>query len=331
MYWTGWTYYQTGGRYDPATDTWTPTSLVNAPEERARFASVWTGEEMIVWGGCHEHECRINTHTGGRYNPSTDSWTATSTAGVIEAREFHTMVWTGNEIIVWGGQTAENGYTHIGGRYTVPSSGNNAPQANADSYSLQQNSTLTITAPGVLLNDFDVDNDPLTATLVITPTTGSLTFNPDGSFVYTPEAGYVGTVSFRYRVTDGIAFSNTAQVSLQVLANPNQGPVATSDAYTTPYETTLTVIAPGVLSNDHDPDGQDLQALLLVGPAHGQLTLGTNGQIDYVPDAGYSGSDSFTYRAYDGIDHSNVATVTVTVQPTAAANQPIFLPFIVQP
>ncbi|MBK9055869.1 MAG: hypothetical protein IPL78_34710 [Chloroflexi bacterium] len=81
---------------------------------------------MIVWGGCQEHECRINTHTGGRYNPSTDSWTATSTAGVIEAG-ISIRWWTGNEIIVWGGQTAENGYTHIGGRHGSQP-GNNAPR-----------------------------------------------------------------------------------------------------------------------------------------------------------------------------------------------------------
>jgi N-acetylneuraminic acid mutarotase len=330
VYVSNWTYYNTGGRYNPATDTWMPTSLTNAPEGRARFASVWTGEEMVAWGGCHEHNCLTDVATGGRYNPATDSWMATSTTHVIEGREFHTMVWTGNEVIVWGGQTDQNGYSHIGGRYLVPSSGNSAPQANTDSYSLVQDTTITVTVPGVLLNDFDVDNDPLTATLVITPSAGTLTFEPDGSFVYTPEAGYIGLVSFRYRVSDGMAQSNIAQVSLQVLAAPNQLPVATNDAYTTPFATTLTVSAPGVLVNDHDPDGQSLQAVWLTSPAHGQLTLSTDGNLVYVPDAGYSGVDSFTYRAYDGFDFSNEATVTITVEPGQVTSQ-VYLPFIVQP
>ena len=59
---------------------------------------MWTGSEMIVWGGSWRH-----LNTGGRYNPSTDSWTATSTTNAPAARDGHTAVWTGSEMIVWGG------------------------------------------------------------------------------------------------------------------------------------------------------------------------------------------------------------------------------------
>jgi hypothetical protein len=93
----------TGGRYNPSTDTWTATSVVNnAPEARASHTAVWTGTEMIVWGGngC----CPTYFNTGGRYNPATDSWTATSTANAPDARLIHTAVWTGSQMIVWGGQ-----------------------------------------------------------------------------------------------------------------------------------------------------------------------------------------------------------------------------------
>ena len=64
----------TGGRFNPNTDTWTATSLANAPTARRDHTAVWTDNEMIVWGG--------NTlNTGGRYNPSTNNWVVTSTTG----------------------------------------------------------------------------------------------------------------------------------------------------------------------------------------------------------------------------------------------------------
>src|SRR5215472_11645615 len=80
-------------------DTWTPTSLTNAPSARNSHTAVWTGSEMIVWGGWNGP----GLNTGGRYDPTTDSWTATSIANAPTARLAHTAVWTGSEVIVWGG------------------------------------------------------------------------------------------------------------------------------------------------------------------------------------------------------------------------------------
>ena len=90
----------TGGRYNPSTDSWTATSTTNAPAGRCLHTAVWTGSEMIVWGGHGRRPAYFNT--GGRYNPSTDSWTATSTTDAPAARYCHTAVWTGSEMIVWG-------------------------------------------------------------------------------------------------------------------------------------------------------------------------------------------------------------------------------------
>ena len=74
-------YFNTGGRYNPNTDSWTATSTINAPEAPALHTAVWTGSEMIVWGGFYgDNGSYLNT--GGRYNPTTDSWTATSTTNV---------------------------------------------------------------------------------------------------------------------------------------------------------------------------------------------------------------------------------------------------------
>ena len=70
---------------------------------------------MIVWGG--HYPTNANTKAGGRYNPSTDSWTATSTTNAPSARFIHTAVWTGSEMIVWGGY--RNGFLNTGGN-TIP-------------------------------------------------------------------------------------------------------------------------------------------------------------------------------------------------------------------
>jgi N-acetylneuraminic acid mutarotase len=105
----------TGGRYSPDTDTWIATSTANAPMARDHHKAVWTGSEMIVWGG-YGCGANCNLNSGGRYNPDTDSWTATSTTNAPEPRWYHTVEWTGSEMIVWGG-TNDTIYLNTGGRY----------------------------------------------------------------------------------------------------------------------------------------------------------------------------------------------------------------------
>jgi hypothetical protein len=130
------TQVSTGGRYNFATNTWTPTSTVGAPtyvEGTGQTAltlspfghtAIWTGTEMIIWGG--------RTNVGGRYNPLTDTWTATRVAptttggtdGAPGAREDHTAIWTGTKMIVWGGRittgtgtSAVTTYLNTGAQY----------------------------------------------------------------------------------------------------------------------------------------------------------------------------------------------------------------------
>ena len=93
----------TGGRYSPGADSWTATSTTNAPSGRYSHTAVWTGSEMIVWGGSDTNGSN-DFNTGGRYSPGTDSWTATSTTNAPLGRVYHTAVWTGSEMIVWGGR-----------------------------------------------------------------------------------------------------------------------------------------------------------------------------------------------------------------------------------
>jgi hypothetical protein len=107
-------YLNTGGRYDPATDTWTATSTAGAPSPRVDHTAVWTGSLMVVWGG---REGVSYFNTGGRYDPATDTWTSTSTAGAPSPRSLHTAVWTGSFMLVWGGY--DGFYLNTGGRYAL--------------------------------------------------------------------------------------------------------------------------------------------------------------------------------------------------------------------
>jgi hypothetical protein len=77
--------------------------------------------------------------------------------------------------------------------------------------------TLTVNAPGVLENDNDPNGDSLSAVLESGPSTGSLDFNPDGSFDYVPETDYSGVVTFTYHATDGLLDSNIATVTITVV------------------------------------------------------------------------------------------------------------------
>ncbi len=192
---------------------------------------------------------------------------------------------------------------------------NDAPVARDDSASTAEDNALTI---GVLSNDSDIDGDSLTPSLVSGPSHGTLTLNPNGSFTYTPAANYHGPDSFTYRANDGTANSNLATVTITVTP-VNDLPMARNDSYSTTAGTALNVAAPGVLTNDSDADGDALAAQLVSGPTNGTLALNADGSFTYTPAAGFSGTDSFTYRAGDGSGVSDVATVTLTVNP---ANQP---------
>jgi VCBS repeat-containing protein len=189
-----------------------------------------------------------------------------------------------------------------------------APVAGNNNYTTNENTALTVSAPGVLGNDTDVEGDPLTAILVSGPSHGTLALNANGGFTYTPTANYNGLDSFTYKANDGTADSNTATVTIAVSA-VNSGPGAVNDSYATAEDTPLTIAAPGVLGNDTDLEGDALTAILVSGPSHGTLTLNANGGFTYTPAADYNGLDSFSYKSNDGTADSNIATVTITISP----------------
>ncbi|MGE0796533.1 MAG: Ig-like domain-containing protein [Acidimicrobiia bacterium] len=93
---------------------------------------------------------------------------------------------------------------------------NRPPVADDDVYPVEADGSLTVPAVGVLANDDDPDNDPLTTVLADAPGTGDLDLSADGGFTYTPPAGFLGDVTFTYAASDGLAESNTATVTLRV-------------------------------------------------------------------------------------------------------------------
>ena len=112
---------------------------------------------------------------------------------------------------------------------------NDAPVATGESYTVDNDKTLTVGAPGILANDSDVDMDPLSVTVVSLPGSGTLNQNADGSFTYTPDLNFSGTTSFTYLANDGTTGSTLATVSIEVITtsapptDPDPEPPPTDD------------------------------------------------------------------------------------------------------
>jgi hypothetical protein len=106
-----------GAAFDPVANTWTPIATTSQPSARFDHTAVWTGSEMIVWGGRNNFSNQFVFGTGARYNPASDTWLPISTAGAPSARFGHTAVWTGSEMIIWGGGGATGSILGDGARY----------------------------------------------------------------------------------------------------------------------------------------------------------------------------------------------------------------------
>ena len=163
------------------------------------------------------------------------------------------------------------------------------------------------TAKAVILVAGDVDGDSLVYQIVTQPGHGTLS-GTSPSVTYTPTANYIGSDSFTFKATDGKTDSNIATVS--IIVNPvNDAPVAQNQIVTTNEDTprAITLVA-------NDTDGDPLTYQIVAQPSHGALS-GAPPLITYTPAATYNGSDSLTFKANDGIADSNIATITITVNP----------------
>lgn len=195
---------------------------------------------------------------------------------------------------------------------------NDSPVAVADSLSVPEGGTATQLAGGVtsvLANDTDPEGGTLSAVLVTGPSRGSLTLNADGTFSYGHDGSETTSDSFAYRATDGD--QSSAPVTVSITVTPvNDAPVAVGDAIEVAMNGTATRLVGGassLLANDVDVEGDPLIASIDRAPQHGTLVLNGNGTFGYSPVTGYTGPDSFRYRAGDSSQLSNAATVTITV------------------
>jgi ELWxxDGT repeat protein/VCBS repeat-containing protein len=199
---------------------------------------------------------------------------------------------------------------------------NDLPVGVADSYTVNEDSTLTVNVDsGVLDNDTDAENDTLTASVVSNPTNGTLTLNPNGSFSYVPNANFSGTDTFTYRASDGTGQSAVTTVTITVAAQPD-APVANDDTASVANDGSTHQI--NVLTNDtSNPDPAQTLTITAVtqGSSGGTVTF-TGTTLSYRPAASFVGTETFTYTIRDTDGLTDVATVTVTV--TEAAGNSVF-------
>ncbi len=138
-----------------------------------------------------------------------------------------------------------------------------------------------------------------------------------GEIAWTPGHAQEGIVAVTVRASNARGLAVTQAFTVNV-ARSNVAPAAANDDYAMVKGGTLAVTAAGVLSNDSDPNRDPLAAVLARDCANGRLTLNADGSFSYLPKAGFIGTDSFSYRAYDGELYSGEARVTLRV----SANRP---------
>jgi len=199
---------------------------------------------------------------------------------------------------------------------------NAAPVAVDDELGTPVNTALVIAASDLLANDTDAEGDPLELVSIGDPSSGTITANGDGTYTFTPAAGFVGTAVLTYLVTDNQSPNGPTEGTLRInVSDPdNTAPVAVADAVTIDEDGTAVI---DVLANDSDGDGDPLTIALIGDAGNGTVVLddgGTPGDptddvIVYTPDADFFGEDTFTYTIDDGRGLTSTASVTVTVDP----------------
>lgn len=182
---------------------------------------------------------------------------------------------------------------------------NTAPKTTADTATTTAGSVISI---DVLANDSDADGDKLTVSAVTSGENGTVVLQ-NGKPTYSPNAGFSGTDSFTYTVSDG---KDTASATVTVTVTAATPALeATTDSFTIDASNPSSSL--DVLANDKIPAGQNVTLEIVNTPSHGTAIIQDN-KIIYTPTAGYSGTDTFKYRITDGTGNTTEASITLTVK-----------------
>ncbi|MGH6934281.1 MAG: tandem-95 repeat protein [Dongiaceae bacterium] len=245
--------------------------------------------------------------------------------------------------------TDDQGYTGAGGPLVdtdaiaiTVNPVNDAPVAVGDGATVAEDGVLS--ASGLLANDHDPEADGLTAALVAGPAHGSLTLNPDGGYVYTPDANFFGADSFTYQAFDGTDLSNPATVTINVTPS-DDAPVAVDDRWFISTGTSATFSLAALLGNDVEPDGDALtvtglslngttfvtdasdgtvDGIIHLSTGFGLLTVNTTADTMTYGVNGTVGSLNFHYQVSDGTTN-DIGQVTVRTIATNSGDNAINL------
>jgi VCBS repeat-containing protein len=188
---------------------------------------------------------------------------------------------------------------------------NDAPTANPDAFSVANDQSIVFTPSQLLLNDRDVDSTSLRVSNVQGGTHGTLTSQPNGTYHYVPAAGFVGTDTMQYQITDGALASSFAAITINV--TPGR-PITSDDETSTIEDQPLTLGFGSILSNDENTTAPGYFVQIVRAPLHGQLVT-ENGSLVYRPTRDFHGVDSFIYRMASETLASNASSVVIQVAP----------------
>ena len=163
----------------------------------------------------------------------------------------------------------------------------------------------------VLANDSDPNNEPMTATITSNPLHGTLTRNADGTFTYTPDAGFVGRETLQYVADDGRGGATVGTLTL--ISRPtNFAPTAAPDAASLKEDGSVVI---RVLANDSDADGEAFSLVSVGQGTKGAVKINPDGSVTYTPKPNANGTDTFTYTTRDARGALSTGKVTVTIAP----------------
>jgi len=206
---------------------------------------------------------------------------------------------------------------------------NDAPTAEDDSQSTPVNTPVSVP---VLNNDHDIDGDTLIITDVdTTGTNGTVTWDANGTVIFTPNTDFIGTTTFSYTVSDGNGGTDTATVTITTIdpEDPaNNAVTAVADSVNIEMNTNIDIL---VLTNDYDPENDDFNLTsIATAPQHGTASINNNGTPDdarddfitYVPANNFIGTDTFEYEITDENGNTDIAIVSIRVIDPVADSVP---------